>query len=673
MDNPFANLKEAWSDLSTWLRDLYSVLWHCWFIILMLVIATVVFILVPQGRDIIRAQSIAEAKSCETYFNIFASFITVTMWAIQSWYCGRVLLHASQFEVKNPERRKRIEQFEKWIPRILGMLPFVVMIFAFYSVKGFFHFELAIYLILLIIFYKYVTGRRVKQSKLLKVRLESYDLTWEFVRKHLKFIYISLAFYTIVLIIFIISTVTVPQYLGTGAVVTLALATWITEGCLLVYLDKKSELPLVLIFILMLVLFSRINNNHFVRITKSTEPKPEIQNLENHFEGWLNARKDKFKANEPYPVFFVAAEGGGLRAAYWTAGILSAIRDEKETFPEHIYAISGVSGGTLGAAVFLSLESEFIRRGKSLNYQDKSRKVLSEDFLSPVTSTFLYPDLLQTILPFPIARFDRSLALEEAFERAWDLTGYHNYFSNNFLELWPVDKYRLPAFFLNITRVEDGERAFIGNVQIGSEICYDEGKSEDNNEKDNCDLGSILEYKFRLSSAVLNSARFPYITPAVRIFDKPDKSYFEKWFASADEVWGHAADGGYFENSGAATIFDIISALEKYQRKLNIVFYVVMVRNDPISELEPMLWLNTLADPPVTLLKTRSARVLYSIQVIKNSLGADKVITLNMDLSNDAVPVGWALSEEAKKQADDFINALKISDEAKKIYGLLDR
>jgi len=63
-------------------------------------------------------------------------------------------------------------------------------------------------------------------------------------------------------------------------------------------------------------------------------------------------------ATLPYPVFIVSAEGGGIRAAFWTAGLLCAIQDEEPGFANHVLGISGVSGGSLGAATFAALVAE---------------------------------------------------------------------------------------------------------------------------------------------------------------------------------------------------------------------------------------------------------------------------------------------------------------------------
>ena len=65
-----------------------------------------------------------------------------------------------------------------------------------------------------------------------------------------------------------------------------------------------------------------------------------------------------YDAGETHPLYIVATEGGGIRAAYWTAAVLGEIQDKNPNFAAHLFAISGVSGGSLGAAVFEALLAE---------------------------------------------------------------------------------------------------------------------------------------------------------------------------------------------------------------------------------------------------------------------------------------------------------------------------
>src|SRR5262249_7462795 len=47
-----------------------------------------------------------------------------------------------------------------------------------------------------------------------------------------------------------------------------------------------------------------------------------------------------------------AAEGGGIRAAYWTALELASLHELDPEFDRSTFAISGISGGSVGATVY---------------------------------------------------------------------------------------------------------------------------------------------------------------------------------------------------------------------------------------------------------------------------------------------------------------------------------
>src|SRR5262245_27366663 len=195
------------------------------------------------------------------------------------------------------------------------------------------------------------------------------------------------------------------------------------------------------------ILFGDLGTAHRVRRVGPVEKSP-LPDVGSEFLRWLETRKNRDKY-EYYPVFIVAAQGGGLYAAYHTARVLAVLQDECPAFAQHVFAISGVSGGSLGAAVFASGARSISPEptlepcrepGSSAQFLEYTDRFLNRDFLSPLGFLAVIPNIAQRIAGLPrtllelaprkvrievvkrlrgIASYDRALGLEYGFEEAW--------------------------------------------------------------------------------------------------------------------------------------------------------------------------------------------------------------------------------------------------------------
>jgi hypothetical protein len=378
-----------------------------------------------------------------------------------------------------------------------------------------------------------------------------------------------------------------------------------------------------------------------------------------------------------HPLFIVATEGGGIRAAYWTAAVLGAIQDANPNFAPHLFAISGVSGGSLGAAVFDALLAE--PKPDSFKFKEKAHDILGQDFLSPALASMLYPDLLQRVLPFPIPYFDRGRPLEMGWEKAWRDTMGNNRFADSFVDLWkPGSREWMPALFLNGTSVEKGNRIITSNLHLTNVFLDAEDAA------DKLAQHSLPATKagchIPLSTAAHMSARFTFVSPAGRF---PDGS--------------HIVDGGYFENSAATTALEIVTRIKDacaHDRIANVDVKVIMISNDPRKgsiaiapakpgpeppgpkRTKPMTtqgqFLGELTAPLYTLLNTRNARGTYAQKAIKREQRRFKVgvtaasseteetqpatkdiFYFTLRDTNVPLPLGWMLSAAAAKTMQD--------------------
>ena len=130
-------------------------------------------------------------------------------------------------------------------------------------------------------------------------------------------------------------------------------------------------------------------------------------------KAWLETEWSRLVAQKqvddpPLPVVVVATAGGGIRAAYWTVTVLGRL-NQIGGFDRHLFAISGVSGGSVGAAVYRAVLADLERgqRPSCANVKDVNhaiepcaQKVLEGDLLVPIIAGTLYPDLIQRFWPF---------------------------------------------------------------------------------------------------------------------------------------------------------------------------------------------------------------------------------------------------------------------------------
>jgi hypothetical protein len=154
-------------------------------------------------------------------------------------------------------------------------------------------------------------------------------------------------------LLLVINPIVFAGEMGTGAVLVVAGAAWVFWGSVLVYFGQRVHLLLLVLAVLWVALCSLTNDNHDLRTVTPTKDYTR-PTLSDALKDWHDRIAKKYPG-AIHPLYIVAAEGGGIRAAYWTAAVLGTIQDEQPAFADHVFAISGVSGGSLGAAVFVSL------------------------------------------------------------------------------------------------------------------------------------------------------------------------------------------------------------------------------------------------------------------------------------------------------------------------------
>jgi len=397
-----------------------------------------------------------------------------------------------------------------------------------------------------------------------------------------------------------------------------------------------------------------LNDNHELRELPGS---PKTFAYGDALHQWLLARVPA-GSSQPYPVVFVAAEGGGIRAAYFTAQVLSAIQDRCPAFARHLFVVSGVSGGSVGAATFAGLvdastsadaktalkcPGEVVGTGVLAGHTEA---VLKADYLAPLAATLLFPDALQRFLPFQVPAWDRARTLEETVERSFKARLQSDFMERSLYSYWKPDR-NVPVLMLNTTNVETGHRTVASPVYPLEERFHR--------------LATFYEFlpstDFRISTMAVTSARFPLVTPAAALIVQGKKLRF--------------VDGGYFENSGAATLAEAVDVAMQTAAQYGIPIRPVVLRigNSPsmlaatenrrASEeaQEPEAsGLGELLSPARTMVNTRTARGALAAEVLKtvvmtmqdNHVSSD-YIEFQIGVDSVPIPLGWQLASTTRR------------------------
>jgi hypothetical protein len=656
-----------------------------------LLVLVVVFIPYGQTQDAI--QSLRYDRD-----TAFWLFVAVWFWGWNCWYWSRLMLFLQEIPgEEDPEQKSRFLALREWIPRFLGLCPSLicglavlnvmhtepyltqflliglligVMYLGYYvrTVDSIIHpyrwqmFSGQIVLALLffqaynlfivvspsflwllslallfqgLAFFSYTILRR-EISFLNDVSVEYQPPTrvWSF--PPTIFVRLSVSF-AIWLGFFVVNTVfpvEVSSFFGPTAIFVGAVGAWSAfwHG-LYVFLisfgffrQLLPRLPIFWIVLGLVLLFSYTNDNHAIRRYQgfSAPARAPIRTLEEQFTNWYQARlaRGEARADSPYKVLLISVEGGGVRSAYWSSSLLARFQALDSTFLDHVFAISSVSGGSVGTALLVANHSENRSRNNAAPAQ------LRNDYLSPFVAQALYGDLFQRFIPFPCSVFDRARALERTLEQYAPIT------AQPFESIYARDTgYHLPSLFLNATWAEGGKRAIYSNVRITNDIF-----------KESLDLRDTILYPIAWSTASYLNNRFPFLLPPATI--------------QRDTIWGHIVDGGYFDNGGGTTLYEIYRALDnlRMERKYALDIQVLVVRNCYASQTQPIEWLNEVLTPIRSFTQiTFYGRVDYPFEVLKDQL-AEAGLTTRFHTVNlqdcHSLPLGLYLSKTAIEQID---------------------
>ncbi|HVE70150.1 MAG TPA: hypothetical protein VNI54_02190 [Thermoanaerobaculia bacterium] len=651
------------SNLWKALKRFYLFILPVRFSLLAIVVVALALLVADQGRDVMRA--LAEDRQTGWWLRILTLVIATNLMAYAIWFWSRHLLrYRPHAAVACDPTIGLVEQFPwwtKWLPRILGLLAFIIVIIAFpravgvtfrANVPALMWWIVAWLVVSAIVYWAFVVARR--KIPFMAAAPQGMVTAWGSLDRTTRIVLGVSFLLEVALFLWALANPVSWWVLGVAAVLVLTIAVWIPLGSYLVAIGERYRVPILTFIVLWGVAISRCQfvDNHEVRTLGKVAQR---KSLDEAFKDW-HGRVSPRSAGREIPVIIVATEGGGIRAAYWTAAVMASLHDTVPGFSEHCFAISGVSGGSVGAAVY---EALLVRRaeksGVTTPMHSEARKVLEFDALSGTLAAMSQPDLLQRFVPlgFP----DRAKALETGWEYGWrkafdNENGGGDIMARPFVETMQKHP-QLPLLLMNGALVESGDRIVTSNVVLHRNLHF----------RNAFDSLSRIQRDVRMSTGALLSARFPYVTP-VGTLQAP----------GSGESRGRIADGGYYEVSGAATAEDLANFIwAKRAQGYNVRPFVILIDYRDVIDRKPEdarpfcpapgecgpRWPSRLTyfatevlSPVWALANARGARGEEAVGDLLQRMGDVQVAEFRLLPRYVPLPLGWVLSQRAQDSID---------------------
>jgi hypothetical protein len=303
-----------------------------------------------------------------------------------------------------------------------------------------------------------------------------------------------------------------------------------------------SRVPILVLFLAFSALsYVAFDVDHFFQLHQLENNEPDKKPVDDDCKNFKKVLEKRLEhQTEERTLVIVCTSGGGIQASGWTAKVLSGLQQELgHSFTRAIGFISAVSGGSLGTMYYLDHFGE-----QGYPKDDELEQIFNsatKDSLDAVGWGLAYLDLWRFIgLPFMIrSRFDRGTSVETDWQgemKGWE-TDTKQAKTKKTLATWRKQIFdgAIPIPIFNATTVENGYRFMITPMTFGN-----------GNGKKCHDFNTLYgSYDIDVVTAARLSATFPYVSPISRPQNIPNNNF-------------HFADGGYFDNSGFATVAELL-------------------------------------------------------------------------------------------------------------------
>lgn len=481
---------------------------------------------------------------------------------------------------------------------------------------------------------------------------DNFDVKFE---KPVFIVYHALAFCALFFYMLSINYLPFARELSSFPLVLLAFGILLGIINFLALISYRKNVNLNFLILAVIVIAGFFFEAHPVRLKADPQPGQAYAGrpgFRKYLENWIGWHKASIDSSAQYPVFFTLADGGASRSGYWAALVLGNLHEKtrynpgnyRSYFSDHLFCLSGASGGSVGNASFLSA-LEIQQSHPDLKVDSLCVKYLDNDFLSYPLARLLGPDLIKPVFGWMHGWGDRAAALEIGMDLPTDKDGFMGkMMRNNFSQLIPDDRNQLPIICINTTRVDDGGPGVVSTMHLDSSNQIF-GKR--------IDVLNMVPpgYQLRISTAMVLGARFPYMSPGGKL----GNSYF--------------VDGGYFDNSGAGVVHemllelsriagDTLDPLNKTVKKMQ--FYVIHLSNSPYARpdtsshsIHPLL--NDLATPLLTLAGSynsqtsiNDARLINYLKELNRERNSYLIFNLYRRDTAESLSMNWVISNRAR-------------------------
>jgi hypothetical protein len=419
---------------------------------------------------------------------------------------------------------------------------------------------------------------------------------------------------------------------------------------------KYNIQPITIFFLFSFMISAHtISDFHQVSLDDAIiQPNIKEDDLHTYVRQWLDSRRNEIisqnEKGKDFPVFFVNAYGGGIKAAAWTTMVIGRLdslfilhKDSSSALPDfqhYVFSYSGASGGTIGLSLLTAarlrhadhpeFDHVFTRDSTQLKFYRHDYLtndligILGRDFLMGSTGLNLYDD-----------RAKVSEKAWEVYARRLDMA-----YDTILRTAWKGSQKDVPLFVSNTFDIDNGVKGILAPVRLISED-FPGALLIQNLIKPNKDI--------HLSTAAFLSARFPYVSPTGKFDEKH-----------------HFTDGGTVENSGAETSLQLINvfnilldSVKKQNSAYNSVRICVLSIPNSIPAMDSVERVKNLYETSAPLLG-----ILNTIS--GNSIKADltnqelakqkgwkyyKMTPTDLKIDNGRIhpilPLGWQISDYA--------------------------